>query len=510
MPSGLYQAFLVSKTDSLVLSERLFFIEENPNKTEISLLSADSTSIKLNTSNGFGGDCSLRIINGNILPTSQIDNIRCQLLLQSELRGRIENPSFYFQTHDKQNEHYLDLLMMINGWSRYNIPEAILGHYDEPQVPLEIGQEISGQVRSRWKGQPMEGIMIYAIAPKHNFGTFEETDANGNFSINGFDFPDGTSYIFRAMNEKGNNESNFDIFNQTFPTVDILKNAPSTATSIKASDFFNGIRWVMLDEIKVQAFNHSNNDFDIYKSLSRLSYKFDDLASRGVSSLEQAIRTIPGMVLKDNHLFYRGAYVSYYVDGVKFEIAEGESSSSYVPNVTQPGKLPGTFARSRFGDSSIANVNPYNTRMLVSGTAPTPNLKKVSIPSFTDVAMAIPFQDIERVDFLNDTGLIFENSGGSVLMITTKSGNHISGGKQFELKDYLPLGYQEYKEYSSPMLSVDADEYELQTHPTLLWLPSVKFDENGKTIDLKFPIKSGYKVIIEGITDNGDIIYEHN
>ncbi len=93
-------------------------------------------------------------------------------------------------------------------------------------------------------------------------------------------------------------------------------------------------------------------------------------------------------------------------------------------------------------------------------------------------------------------------------MIITQKGNKTSWQQQFELKDYLPLGYQEYKEYASPMLSIDADDYGMQSHPTLLWLPSVKFDENGKSIDLKFPVKSNYKIIIEGVTENGDIISE--
>ncbi|MBD5275363.1 MAG: hypothetical protein HDS37_04585, partial [Bacteroides sp.] len=72
----------------------------------------------------------------------------------------------------------------------------------------------------------------------------------------------------------------------------------------------------------------------------------------------------------------------------------------------------------------------------------------------------------------------------------------------------LPLGYQQYKEYASPLLSVDSDEYDLQTSPTLLWMPSVRFDDAGKSIDLKFPVKPEYRVIIEGLSDNGDIISE--
>ncbi|MDE6553731.1 MAG: hypothetical protein K2K98_12360 [Muribaculaceae bacterium] len=509
MKTGLYQAFIVSRTDSVVLSERLFFIGATRPHDKATKLSHDSVSIKLKKLKGTSGDCSVRIINGKMVPGKPESDIRTQLMLQSELRGRIEQPSYYFSESDYEAERNLDLLMMVNGWSRYNIPEAILGRYEEPQIPLEIGQEVSGQVRSRWKGKPMKGVMVSAIVPKYNFGTFADTDSNGEFSLNGFDFPEGTVFIFRAMNEKGGNESNFDIHKDEFPDVDKLHKASTNADDIYASEFFNGMRWVMLDELKVQAFNPYDNDFDIYKSLAAYSKNTDDLASRGITSLEQAVRSIPGMIIKDDHLMYRRGYVAVYIDGVIYETAGGGSLNA--PRVTPPSKLPGTFATSRFADSSLANANPYNTRMRLTGTMPNPETssKNVSIPTLSDIAQVVAFQDIDRLDYLkSESFIIGEDYGAGVLMITTKSGNNKPGGNQFELKDYLPLGYQQYKEYASPILSVDTDEYDLQTKPTLLWLPSVKFDGKGKSIDLKFPIKPDYRVIVEGVADNGDIISE--
>lgn len=506
MESGLYQALLVSRPDSSVLSERLFFIGADRLNDQISELDADSTKIRIVPVNGiYGGDCSVRIINGSILPGKADNDIRTQFLLQSELRGRIENPAYYFSERGHEAERNLDLLMMVNGWSRYNLPDAILGLYEEPQIPLEIGQEISGQVRSRWRGKPMEGVMVYAIAPKFRFGAFAETDADGNFSINGFDFPDGTLFIFRAMNEKGGNEANFNITGETFPSVDILSQTPASVSDINAAYFFDAMRWTMLDEIKVQAFNHYNNDSDIFKSLAIYSRNHEDLASRGITSLAQALRSIPGLTIQNDYLKYRNSNVAFYIDGIIYETV-GEAMP-YTPQFTAPGKLPGTYARSRFADGSLANLNPYNTRMLMTGTTPNPNRQdsKFPVPTFSEIAAAVQFQDIERLDFLK-SGLF--DYGNCALMITTKSGNNIPGGAQFELKDYLPKGYQQYKEYASPILSVDTDEYDLQTHPTLLWLPSVRFDDKGKSIDLKFPVKSNYHVIIEGVSDNGDIISE--
>ena len=38
-----------------------------------------------------------------------------------------------------------------------------------------------------------------------------------------------------------------------------------------------------------------------------------------------------------------------------------------------------------------------------------------------------------------------------------------------------------------------------------IWLPSVRFDGEGTDIDLKLPAKGDYKIIIEGISDEGPI-----
>ena len=123
-----------------------------------------------------------------------------------------------------------------------------------------------------------------------------------------------------------------------------------------------------------------------------------------------------------------------------------------------------------------------------------------------DIIRVIPFDAIERIDFLrNGEALILDNLEGGALMITTKDGASHGIKAQFELKDHIPLGYQKYKEYSSPMLSSATAAYDLDNASTLLWLPSVRFDGEGTDIDLKLPAKGNYKIIIEGISDEGPI-----
>ncbi|MDE5812994.1 MAG: carboxypeptidase-like regulatory domain-containing protein, partial [Muribaculaceae bacterium] len=482
MPEGLYQAFLVSKSVNVVISERIFFIGADRKATEISELSRDSTTIHLQMPRGFSADCTIRITNGKIPLSNEGFDLRTQLMLQSELKGRIENPSYYFKNNDREAERNLDLLLMVNGWSRYNLPNAIQGNYEEPQMPLEIGQEISGQVRSRWKNLPIEGVLVNAIAPKMKFGTFAETDSDGVFRLNGFDLPEGTIFIVKAMNEKGGLETNYEIFEEQFPEIEILKNDTPDRTSDEIAEFFKNSRWILLDEVKVQAFKESNDD--IFANFVSFSRSADDMKVRGITSIEQALRGIGGIANVMDHIKWRNSEVSYYIDGNLFD-PQGIASLFYDV---------GGFAYGRpFAEAgeSIGGNTLYG-------------------PTLSEVATAVPFNSIERIDFIRpEHSLVLGPSyGGAVVLITTKAGDKVSWERQFDLKDHLPLGYQQYKEYASPILSVDSDEYDLQTHPTLLWLPSVKFDDSGKAIDLKFPMRSDYRIVIEGLADDGTIILE--
>ncbi|MDE6649335.1 MAG: hypothetical protein K2K45_05345 [Muribaculaceae bacterium] len=456
LPTGLYQAMLFSRKDNAVLSERLFFIGADRIVPEVSSVSADSLYIMLSAMQGDSVDCSVRITNKNIVPVSNENDIRSQLLLQGELRGRIENPKYYFKDVNRETEQNLDLLMMVNGWSRYNLPEVVLGNYTEPEIPLEIGQDISGQVLSRWKGTPLKNATVSVIAKGFNFATFTNSDENGEFHLDGFDFPENTSYIIKAMNEKGGDEGDYVIYDEKFPSVEGLSESSNVSLE-DVSDYFKGYNNILLDEIKVQAF--SNKEIDFYESLAKYSRDYKDLEARGVSSLSEIARNIPGMTNYRGYLRWRKRNVAYYIDGTMMELA------------------------SRVGSR---------------------------IPTLSDIESILPIQAIKKICFIEPqySLSVGPHYGGGILMLTTKDGTELKLQRQFELKDYLPLGYQKYKEYASPMLSVDADEYDMQTQPTLLWIPSVKFDKNGKTIDLKFPVNSNHQVIIEGVTDKGDIISE--
>lgn len=84
-----------------------------------------------------------------------------------------------------------DALMLTQGWRRYDIPQVVRGLYEEPAIPLEIGQEITGRIEKTgiFRKRNFKGYTVSALVPR--FGRFFRTDVDheGRFALNGFDFP---------------------------------------------------------------------------------------------------------------------------------------------------------------------------------------------------------------------------------------------------------------------------------------------------------------------------------
>ena len=47
-------------------------------------------------------------------------NVMTNLLLESDLKGFVENPDYYFEANDEQHRQALDVLMLVQGWRRYD------------------------------------------------------------------------------------------------------------------------------------------------------------------------------------------------------------------------------------------------------------------------------------------------------------------------------------------------------------------------------------------------------
>ena len=152
LPTGVNMLSIVT-SDGMILSERMFFVHSDDvrcadvevSESSASPLAPCSVSFKLTD-----GNLPLRDVRFSVSVTDggQTDesfysggNVLTELLLQSDLRGFIENPGYYFRNRAPKTLKALDELILVHGWRRYDISSR-----PDTGVQPETAMLVSGRV----------------------------------------------------------------------------------------------------------------------------------------------------------------------------------------------------------------------------------------------------------------------------------------------------------------------------------------------------------------------------
>ncbi|MBP3830585.1 MAG: hypothetical protein ILA06_09905 [Bacteroidaceae bacterium] len=73
-------------------------------------------------------------------------NVMTEMLLASEIKGFVPQPEWYFEKDDEEHRRGLDLLMMTQGWRRFNWQEMAVKDAFELTHPAEYTQMVTGTV----------------------------------------------------------------------------------------------------------------------------------------------------------------------------------------------------------------------------------------------------------------------------------------------------------------------------------------------------------------------------
>lgn len=147
-------------------------------------------------------DSDLNIISRRmVFIDSEIDR---SLLLDADIPGfRTQAYGFEANTSNSFGRIAIDNVMLGSGeWRLYNIESVLKGTYDNPTAELEVGGEISGIVKSRWKGKPVADAEVSIISSDIDYWNSTKTDSEGHFIFNGLDWPDGTRFVVKVVNAK--------------------------------------------------------------------------------------------------------------------------------------------------------------------------------------------------------------------------------------------------------------------------------------------------------------------
>lgn len=480
MGSGVTQLILMNGKAE-VLSERLVFVSGNDDaklnvafdKANYQKREAAHATILLKDSKGnpVEGSFSVSVTDDN---DARIDSsettIKSYMLLESDIKGNIESPNSYFRPENKNAAAELDMLLLTQGWKRYDSKAVIGGKLAKCDAyEIERGPIISGKVQNfpARRGVSGNNVSMYFLNKK-SFFDGATTDNTGRFQFLCPEFPDSTRIRIDATKKPGQ-FLELVIQPDTFPKSmiscnfpDNLKQNAQLKSFLKKSRerylMVNGMMSVNLDKVEVVA-----KKTDKYKKIreergsmySDPSYTVGEEALSTATSLLDVLMMTPGVTLnaQADGVLIRNATPLIIVDNMEYSME----------------------------DMRNLNVN-----------------------------------EVKMIDILKDpsqTALWGGKGGNGVICIYLKRGNEIVnepvvlGRNQTEI---TPLGYSMPAEFYVPKYQVEANRQSTlpDLRSTIYWKPNLKTNAQGEA-DLFFFTADGtgtYTVIAEGLTPTGEII----
>ena len=210
---------------------------------------------------------SLSVVDDKIISYAddKQDNILSHLLLSSDLKGKIEEPSFYFNPDEAKATAALDYLLMTQGWRRFTWQQVLQGAGGISYYPEKLNS-VSGRVLNRRTGAPIEASVTLVELENRRRAVQLNTKPDGSFLFLNTDPASALQLFARAKGLKKENlqlvldseiASNYNTISETggeievytlFEVTDLSIEEEAGFAEIESMDFAAPVENIVLTE----------------------------------------------------------------------------------------------------------------------------------------------------------------------------------------------------------------------------------------------------------------------
>ena len=481
LPDGITQLTLFDHQNQPVC-ERVIFIDHgdrlhvkidtkknifNPReKTDVEVTVTDSAGSPVETS------LSIVVTDAGQIAQQPFDqNIISYLLLSSDLKGYIEQQAYYFDPTKDDRKIKVDVLMMTQGWRRFNWKDVLQENYTPPVRFVEQGFSIQGEVK-RSNKKPAEKVILSVYLTNDSINTFltTETRETGFFSLDNLVFEDSLKVRLQGMNAKNNSGLNIGLmpFDPPKFTISRIPFFPVTVDAQQMAAYLKRAEEYLEIERKIRA----NRE----KLLREVTIK---------GKREEA---------RDSRKLYNRA----------------DATIKVTPQMTGGAMTVLDMLQGREAGVMVSGSGS-NARISIRGSRTEPTFLLDGIPVDKDFITSINIFDVESIDVLKGASAAIYGSqgGGGVISILTKRAN----ANYDYSKDITPgvtvskiAGFNRPKEFYAPRYDLNLPNNNIPDYrSTIFWVPMLKTDRNGKATFSYFNTDANTSVNIraEALTVSG-------
>ena len=191
MPEGVNQ-MTVFDSRGAIMAERLFFLCPKPDKGDSIRVTAITQRLKpcgkveMELKTRPNANLSFSAIDAQTMTNGKQGNMKTWMLLSSEVRGYIHNVDYYFEADDKEHRQNADLLMLTQGWRRYDWRLMSEKYTFRKAQPIEDQFYLYGKLNTYRKRNPVSNVHLYAILYNEKGQSLignTRTDSVGNYAF---------------------------------------------------------------------------------------------------------------------------------------------------------------------------------------------------------------------------------------------------------------------------------------------------------------------------------------
>jgi hypothetical protein len=402
-------------------------------------------------------DLSISIFKVDEIQSYDSIDIVNYFLLTSDLKGKIQNPSYYLGA-GATDATAVDHLMLTHGWSRFRWEDILQSKYPEIRhTPEYEGHTIKAMVTDENENQISNAFMFLSVPSRRIQLYGAKSNAQGGVQFHTRDMFGKNEVVIQPL---GQTASKY-LYEFISPFTDLY---PSSVVPL----------------LRI----HREHD-DVIRSYS-IHRQVESAFNAAISLRSVTPDSIPVFGIPDR---------SYLLsDYVKFPILK-DVLREYIPEV---------LVRKKERKSNLFVLDKENQVYFES----EPLVLLDGVPVFdTDRIIELPAQSFEKVEVITDKFYYGIFSFNGVVMFTTRNGlrDGTSVNPEAVVLDYE--GMQVPLEYYSPVYNgiVKVSERLPDFRNVLLWNPNIRTDKNGRSnvVFSTSDLPGKYIGVIQGLTADG-------
>lgn len=497
LPAGIVQVTLFSP-DEKPIAERITFI----NNTGSSFITDLNTAVKdldkrkknilqINVPDTIATNLSIAVTDAELNKITQTENILSHVLLTSDLKGYIHNPAYYFSSDADSVADHLDLVMMTNGWRRFNWENLLANKWPKllyaPENYLAVEGLVSGPNKTMLFNKEVTAIVEFKNKKREYITT--AINPGGKFRFPEMVFYDTARLFYQFNNDKKKTLT-------ASAKFDIKTNLLRTSLSGKLDN----------------SLHPALNNIDTYLLTKNLEIYKEQITATEFEKVKTLKEVIVNVKQKTKQQILDEEYTSGSFSGGNSKTILPEDDPAFLASASLLDYLQGRVAGLQVDPN--ATENAINRRGLVTSLFVN-EISQQTISMITDGKLVedasyvsrIPMSDVAMVKIFEPPFVGASGSGaGGAIAIYLKKGITQYGPRGL---DYINIaGYSPVKEFYSPDYSKADAPTNSDLRKTLYWNPFVVTDKTNRRVMISFynnDITKKIKIIIEGCNADGKL-----